>query len=102
MIIPATKPAASFSPKIGANSFVATKTVGTKIAGTKPVARNLLAAKLLARIFPHRPIPQSLPQRMPPQRVSAKDIRPETPTSPLLTPTPTMIVPAKFRGANLR
>jgi hypothetical protein len=101
-IIPATRRAASFSPKIGASNFAATKTAATKTAATKTVATPIITKKiavmklLASKIFPHRQIPQPL-QPIRPQRVSAKNIRLET---PLLTVTSTVIRPPKFRGAN--
>jgi hypothetical protein len=106
-IIPATRRAASFSPKIGASNFAGTKTAGTKTAATKTagtktaatpiIAKKIAVMKLLAsKSFPHRQIPQPL-QPIRPQRVSAKNIRLET---PLLTVTSTVIRPPKFRGAN--
>jgi hypothetical protein len=96
-IIPATRRAASFSPKIGASNFAGTKTAGTKTAATPIIAKKIAVMKLLAsKSFPHRQIPQPL-QPIRPQRVSAKNIRLET---PLLTVTSTVIRPPKFRGAN--
>jgi hypothetical protein len=101
-IIPATRRAASFSPKIGASNFAGTKTAGTKTAATKTAATPIIAKKiavmklLASKSFPHRQIPQPL-QPIRPQRVSAKNIRLET---PLLTVTSTVIRPPKFRGAN--
>jgi hypothetical protein len=101
-IIPATRRAASFSPKIGASNFAGTKTAGTKTVATKTAATPIIAKKiavmklLASKSFPHRQIPQPL-QPIRPQRVSAKNIRLET---PLLTVTSTVIRPPKFRGAN--
>jgi hypothetical protein len=96
-IIPATRRAASFSPKIGASNFAGTKTAGTKTVATPIIATKIAVMKLLAsKIFPHRQIPRPL-RPIRPQRVPAKNIRLET---PLLTVISTVIRPPKFRGAN--